>query len=214
MVVAIDGPAGSGKSTITSIIGEKLKFTKVDTGATYRCLALKVLQNNISKEQDIIELSKNLNIIITEDKKVFLDGKDVTLDIRTNKVSNKASLISNIIDVRKNLVELQRKMSVGKNVILEGRDTTTVVFPDAEVKIYLDATLEERAKRRFEQNESLNINNSYEEIYKSMKERDYNDMNKEFGALTRTKDQIYIDSTNMTLEEVVDKIINIIEGEK
>ena len=144
MVVAIDGPAGSGKSTITNIIGEKLGFTKVDTGATYRCLALKAIRNNVEKEEDLIELSKNLDIEITEDKKVFLDGQEVTLDIRTNEVSNKASFISNIVDVRKNLVELQRKMSVGKDVILEGRDTTTVVFPNAEIKIYLDATLEER----------------------------------------------------------------------
>lgn len=214
MVVAIDGPAGSGKSTVTNIIGEKLEFTKVDTGATYRCLALKAIRNNVEKEEDLIELSKNLDIEITEDKKVFLDGQEVTLDIRTNEVSNKASFISNIVDVRKNLVELQRKMSVGKDVILEGRDTTTVVFPNAEIKIYLDATLEERANRRFRQNEELNIEVPYEEVYKSMEARDYNDMHKEFGALTKTEDQIYIDTTNMTLEEVVEKITNIIEGEK
>lgn len=214
MVVAIDGPAGSGKSIVTNIIGERLNFTKVDTGATYRCLALKAIQNNVEKEEDLIKLSKNLDILVTGDKKVYLDGKEVTLDIRTNEVSNKASFISNIIDVRKNLVELQRKMAVGKNVILEGRDTTTVVFPNAEVKIYLDASLEERANRRFKQNKELNIEVPYEEIYKSMEARDYNDMHKEFGALTRTEDQIYIDTTNMTLEEVVEKIINIIKGEK
>lgn len=214
MVVAIDGPAGSGKSTITNIISERLNFTKVDTGATYRCLALKAIQNNVEKEEELIELSKNLDIKITDDKKVFLDGKEVTLDIRTNEVSNKASLISNIVDVRKNLVQLQRKMAIGKNVILEGRDTTTVVFPNAEIKIYLDATLKTRVDRRFKQNEELNIAVPYDEVYKSMEARDYNDMHKEFGALTRTEDQIYIDTTNMTLEEVTETIINIIEGEK
>lgn len=213
MVVAIDGPAGSGKSTITNTIGEKLGFTKVDTGATYRALALKVIQNNIEKEEDIIKLSENLDVKITKDKKVFLDSKEVTLDIRKNEVSNKASIISNIVEVRKNLIKLQRKMSVGENVILEGRDTTTVVFPDADVKIYLDATLKTRVERRIKQNKELNIEVPYEEIYKSMEARDYNDTHKEYGALTRTENQIYIDTTNMKMEEVIDKIIEIIKGE-
>ena len=147
-------------------------------------------------------------------EKIYLDKKDVTKSIRTNEVSTKASLLSNIIEVRKNLTEIQRNMAVSENIILEGRDTTTLVFPNADIKIYLDATLEERANRRFRQNKKLNLEIPYEEVYNSMEARDYNDFHKEYGALTKTDEQIYIDTTNMTLDEVVDKIINIIKGEK
>ena len=213
MIVAIDGPAGSGKSTITDIISKKLNFKKIDTGATYRCLALKVIENNITDENEIIELSKNIDIKMDKEK-IYLDKKDVTKSIRTNEVSTKASLISNIIEVRKNLTKIQRNMAVSENIILEGRDTTTLVFPNADIKIYLDATLEERANRRFRQNKELNIEIPYEEVYNSMEARDYNDFHKEYGALTKTNEQIYIDTTNMKLDEVVDKIISIIKGEK
>ena len=212
MVVAIDGPCGSGKGTIASILSEKLNLVNIDTGATYRCLALKTLENNINitEEQKIIELSKDLHIEFKKGK-VYLDGIDVTKKIREKEVTQIVSPISSIIEVRKNMVELQRKMASTYDVILEGRDITTVVFPNAEYKFYLDATLDERVKRRIKQNKEMNIDMSEEEIRKNMSDRDYNDMHKPVGALKRTEEQIYIDSTDMTIDEVVEKMINIIK---
>ena len=212
MVVAIDGPCGSGKGTIAKILSEKLNLVNIDTGATYRCLALKTIENNIElkDEQKIIELSENLNVEFKEGK-VFLDGEDVSGKIREKEVTQIVSPISSIIEVRKNMVELQRRMASTYDVILEGRDITTVVFPNAEYKFYLDASLDERVNRRVRQNKEMNIDMSEEEIRKSISDRDYNDMNKPVGALKRTEDQIYIDSTNMTIDEVVEKMISIIK---
>lgn len=214
MVVAIDGPSGSGKGTIAKILEKKLHLVNIDTGATYRCIALKMLQNNIDikDEESIIEISKNLDIKF-DDHKVYLDGVEVTKDIRSKEVTSIVSPVSSIIKVRENMVELQRKMANSTDVVLEGRDITTVVLPNADFKFYLDASLESRVERRIKQNNELGIDMSYEEVYNSMSARDYNDMNKPVGALKRTDDQIYIDSTNMTIDEVADKIINIIEGE-
>lgn len=215
MVVAIDGPAGSGKGTIAKEIGRILGLVNIDTGATYRCLALKVLENNldITDVDKIIELSKNLNIRFDGDK-TYLDEKDVTKEIREKEVTTIVSPISSIVEVRKNLVELQKKIASDNNVVMEGRDITTVVFPNAGIKIYLDASLEERAKRRYLENKEKNINMTYEEIYENISKRDYNDMHKEVGSLKRTSDQIYIDTTNMTIEEVVSKIEKIIREYK
>ena len=212
MVVAIDGPCGSGKGTIAKLLSEKLNLVNIDTGATYRCLALKTLENNIElkDEQKLIQLSENLNVEF-KDGKVFLDGQDVSKKIREKEVTQIVSPISSIVEVRKNMVELQRKMASTYDVILEGRDITTVVFPNAEYKFYLDATLEERVNRRIKQNKELNIDMSEEEIRKNISDRDYNDMHKPVGALKRTEEQIYIDSTNMTIDEVVEKMISIIE---
>lgn len=212
MVVAIDGPCGSGKGTIAKILSEKLNLVNIDTGATYRCLALKTLENNtdLKDEKRIIELSENLNVEF-KDGKVFLDGEDVSRKIREKEVTQIVSPISSIIEVRKNMVELQRRMASTYDVILEGRDITTVVFPNAEYKFYLDASLDERVNRRVKQNKEMNIDMSEEEIRKSISDRDYNDMNKPVGALKRTEDQIYIDSTNMPIDEVIDKMISIIK---
>ena len=214
-VVAIDGPAGSGKGTITSLVADKLNLVTIDTGATYRAVALASLQNNLTLEDEdkIIELSKTSNIDFDEDGHTYLNGVDVSSEIRSKEVTKIVSQLSSIIEVRKNLVELQRKLAEGKDVIMEGRDITTVVFPNADYKFYLDASLEERVNRRFKQNQEKNIDMSYEEIKENMSARDYNDMHKEYGALTRTDDQIYIDTTNMTIDEVVDTIIKNIEGE-
>ena len=215
-IVAIDGPAGSGKGTIASILSKKLNLVNIDTGATYRCVALASLNNNLTLDdkEEIINLSKNIDIKIDLNNKVYLDGEDVTEKIRSKEVTKIVSPISSIIEVRKNMVDLQRKMASNNDVVLEGRDITTVVFPDADYKFYLDASLEARAERRFKQNQEKGIDMSYEEIFENIKARDYNDMHKEVGALKRTNEQIYIDSTNMTIEEVVDKFIKIIEGDK
>ena len=214
-VIAIDGPAGSGKGTVTSLIADKLGLVTIDTGATYRAIALATLQNGytLENEAEIIELSKTSDINFDENGRTFLNGVDVSDKIRSKEVTAIVSKLSSIIEVRKNLVALQRKLAEGKDVIMEGRDITTVVFPDADYKFYLDASLEERVNRRFKQNQEQNIDMSYDEIKENISARDYNDMHKEYGALTRTEDQIYIDTTNMTIDEVVDKIIEIVEGD-
>lgn len=214
-IVAIDGPAGSGKGTIAGIISKKCNFVNIDTGATYRCVALSALRNNLSVEdkEKIIKLSENMNIQFGLDGKVFLEQEDVTDLIRSKEVTQIVSPISSIVEVRKNMVDLQRKMAKNHDVVLEGRDITTVVFPNAQYKFYLDASLEERVNRRLKQNQEKGIDASYEEIYASIKARDYNDMHKEVGSLMRTEDQVYIDSTNMTIDEVASIIIKIVKGE-
>jgi cytidylate kinase len=213
-IVAIDGPAGSGKGTIAKIISERCNLVNIDTGATYRCVALKALNNGLTvdNKKEIIELSKNIDIKFTQDGKVFLDGKEVTDDIRSKEVTSIVSPVSGIVEVRENMVELQRRLAGDNDVILEGRDITTVVFPNANYKFYLDASLEERANRRYKQNMEKGIDMSYEEIKESISARDYNDMHKEVGSLTRTDDQVYIDSTNLSIEEVADIIFKVVNG--
>ena len=210
MIIAIDGPAGSGKGTVTKLVAEKCNLIYIDTGATYRAVALAVIENNIDikDEEKIIELTKKLNIDFDINGHTFLNGKDVSFRIRDKDVTSIVSPISNIVKVREILVDLQRKMALGKNVIMEGRDITTVVFPNADYKFYLDASIEERANRRYKQNLEKGLNIPYEEIYESIKNRDYNDKNKPVGALKRCDDQIYIDSSNMTIEEVVNYIVD------
>lgn len=213
-VIAIDGPAGSGKSTIAKILSDKLNYLNIDTGATYRCVALKALRNNLTLDdkEEIIKIAKNIEIEEFVDGTILMDSEDVTELIRSKEVTTIVSQISSIVEVRKYLVDIQRKMADDNNSIMEGRDITTVVFPSAEYKIYLDATLEERVNRRIKQNKEKNIDMSYDEVYNNMKFRDFNDMNKEVGALKRTDEQKYIDTTNLTVEEVVNTILEFIEG--
>lgn len=213
MIVAIDGPAGSGKGTIASILSKKLNLVNIDTGATYRCVALKALKNNLKVEDkdEIIKLSNNIDIKFDLNNNVYLDGENVTKEIRSKDVTNIVSPISSIVEVRKNMVDLQRRLGNSNNVVMEGRDITTVVFPNADYKFYLDATLEERVNRRYKEYQEKNIDMSYDEIYENIKSRDYNDSHKEVGSLTRTDDQIYIDSTNLTIDEVVEKFIEVIK---
>ncbi len=213
MQIAIDGPAGSGKGTVAKKISEKFNLVYVDTGATYRALSLKALRNNIKVEdkEKLIELSKDIDIKLTSDGKTFLDGKDVSKEIRSKEVTNIVSPVSSIPEVRENLVKIQRSIASTNDAIMEGRDITTVVLPDADIKIYLDASVEERANRRYKECLEKNIPMTYEEVIENIKARDYNDMHKEVGSLMRTDEQIYIDTTNMTIDEVVDRISNIIK---
>lgn len=211
-VVAIDGPAGSGKGTITKLIGEKLGLVYIDTGATFRCVALNMIQENINIEEEdrIKELLEKIKIEMQADGKIFLNGEDVTERIRENDVNNLVSPISVLKIVRDKLLQIQRNIAKGNNVIMEGRDIGTVVFPNANVKIYLDASPEERAKRRMKQNQEKGIETSYEEVLKNIIDRDERDSNREIAPLKQADDAIYIDSSNMTIEEVTNKVIEII----
>lgn len=215
-IVGIDGPAGSGKGTVTKKIANKLGLINIDTGCTYRCVALEVLNNKVSLDdkEKIIEIAKRVQIEIKpnpEGDKVFLNGNDVSLKIRSKEVTDIVSQVSSIKEVRYAMVDLQRKMAQDKNVIMEGRDICTYVFPNADVKIYLDASVEERAKRRYKENQEKGINTTYEEVVNNIKLRDENDMNKEIGALKLAEDSIIVDTTNLSIDEVVDRIIEIIK---
>lgn len=209
MVIAIDGPAGAGKGTIAKLVAEKLNLVYIDTGAMYRCVALASLRNHLSLNDidEIIALSKKIRIEFDEDRNVYLDRENVSSEIRDKEVTSIVSQVSSIIPVREEMVKQQRKLGEGLNVIMEGRDITTVVFPKAEYKFYLDASVEERTRRRVKENKEKGIYSDYDEIKKNIEERDYNDMHKEVGSLIRTDEQIYIDSTNMSIDEVVDFII-------
>ncbi len=215
-VVAIDGPAGAGKGTITKLVGEKLGLVNIDTGATFRCVALNMIQKNVKMEEEekIQEILDDINIEMNSNGKIFLNGEDVTHRIRENDVNNLVSPVSTLQIVRNKLLEIQRNIAKGKNVIMEGRDIGTVVFPNANVKIYLDATAEERARRRVLQNKEKGIESSYEEVLKGIKERDERDSTRKIAPLKKAEDAIYVDSTNLNIEQVVEKIIGIINDKK
>ena len=219
-VVAIDGPAGTGKGTITKLIAQELGLVNIDTGAMYRCITLQALRegiHSIGEKEKLIEIARNIEIQIVNhnrNQQVLLNGEDVTLEIRSIEVSGFVSQVSSIPEIRELMVNLQRKMAEGKNVIMEGRDITTVVFPNADVKIYLDADVEERARRRYEENKVKGMQTTFEEILEAVKARDYNDMHKPVGALKIAKDAVVVDTTNMTIEEVKEKVKELILAAK
>ena len=214
-IVAIDGPAGTGKGTVTSILSKKFNLLNIDTGATYRCVTLDMINKKIGLDEidKIKELLKNIKIelkIENNEQQVYLNGENVTHKIREQEVTSMVSQVSSIKEVRLSMVTLQRKMAEGKDVIMEGRDIGTYVFPTADVKIYLDADVEERAKRRFKQNKEKGINSSYVEILENIKKRDENDKKKEIGALKVANDAEVIDTTTKSIKQVVREISNII----
>lgn len=210
-VVAIDGPAGSGKGTVTEALSKKLGLVNIGTGSAYRCVALETINQNISVEEKdkIVKMLEDIKIdfeIKNGKDEILLNGQNVTKRIRQKDVAKIVSKISEIKEVREKLNNIFLKISQGKNVIMEGRDIGTCVFPDADVKIYLDATPEERAKRREKQNKEQGIDMTYEEILENIKARDKSDKEREIGALKKADDAIYIDSSNMEIKEVVETI--------
>ena len=219
MIVAIDGPAGSGKGTITKIVGKKLDLVYIDTGAMYRCASLYMIRNNIKLDElgRIAEMLENINIKQVKDGDIdrfYLNGEDVSDKIRSKEVNEIVSQVSHIVIVREKMVELQREMGKSANILMEGRDIGTNVFPNAEVKIYLDASAEERANRRMKQNEEKGIDMSYEEILENIKFRDNNDKTSLVAPLKQAEDAVYVDTTNLTIDKVVDKIEEIILSKK
>ena len=208
-IIAIDGPSGSGKGTIAKAVAKKLNYTYIDTGAMYRCVALKTIRENInpSEEEKIVELLRNMDIKLDSDWHVFMDGEDVSDAIRSTEVTNKVYKVSPIAALREVMREKQREFAKKNNIVMEGRDITTEVFPDADYKFYLDASVEERARRRQLQNEEKGIESNIEDVKKAIEDRDYDDIHRPVGALTRTDEQIYIDSSDMKIEEVISFIL-------
>lgn len=215
-IVAIDGPAGSGKGTVTKLVAEKLGFITIDTGAMYRCVTVEALNKNIKPTEDekIEEMMNKISIEMKNqdgNQKVFLNGKDVTKEIRTSNIDKNVSAFSALPIVRNKITPMQREMGQNENVIMEGRDVGTVVFPNANVKIYLDASDEEIAKRRYKQNIERGMKVTYKQVLEDIKRRNEYDSHREIAPLKQAEDAIYIDSTNLTIDEVVEKIIGIIK---
>ena len=210
MIIAIDGPAGSGKSTIAKLIAEDLGLVYLDTGAMYRLVTLKALNDGILGNLDkIIKMLDNLNIDIKENG-FYLDDIDVSEEIRKPVISENVSDIAAIREVREKMVDLQRKFSESKNVILDGRDIGTVVFPNADVKIFLVADAKERANRRYKELVAKGENVRIEEIYENILKRDEIDSTRKESPLKKADNAIEVDTTSKNIEEVKNEILNIV----
>ena len=213
--IAIDGPAGAGKSTVAKAVAERLGFIYVDTGAMYRAMALYLLRQHIdaADAQKISEASRHADITISYVdglQQVLLDGENVTGLLRTEEVGNMASASSVNPDVRKKLVELQQALAARENVVMDGRDIGTCVLPDADVKVYLTASTACRAKRRYDELKAKGESCNLEAIEADIRERDERDMTREFSPLRQAEDAVLVDSSHMTVEGVIEKIISLV----
>ncbi len=210
MIIAVDGPAGSGKSTISKLLAKELGLVYLDTGAMYRLFTLKMLKENVSFSDNdkINELLEKLNINI-ENGKFYLDDEDVSEDIRKTDVAENVSKTAAIDEVREKMVSLQREFSKSKNVILDGRDIGTVVFPEADMKIFLVADPGERAERRFKELQAKGENISLDSIYENILKRDKIDSTRENSPLKKANDAIEVDTTGKSIEEVKNIILNL-----
>ena len=206
--IAIDGPGGAGKSTIAKLVGDKLGLEYIDTGAMYRAVGLKLNREGI-KTDDLISISNILEetSIDFANGKVILDGDDVSDIIRTQEISKLASIYSQIPEVRSKLVDIQRKIAAGKSVIMDGRDIGTNVLTDAELKVFLTADSMVRARRRYEELRSKGVNANLDDIHEEIKDRDYQDMNRKLNPLVQAEDAIRLDTSDMTIDEVVNTIV-------
>ncbi len=213
MNIAIDGPAGAGKSTIAKLAAKKLQYIYIDTGAMYRTMALYFIENGIDLEDESMISSKCDDIEISigyEDgeQHIFLGKRDVSGDIRKENVSSGASKVAIYGAVREKLVALQREMAAKNNVIMDGRDIGSVVLPNAEVKIYLTASVDERAERRYKELKEKGVDCDLQTIKDDIEKRDYQDMHREISPLVKAEGAIEIDSSNMTIDEVVQRIMD------
>lgn len=209
-VVAIDGPAGSGKSSISKIVASKLGFTHLDTGAMYRAVTLEGLRRKIDLGSEEAYGFLNEISILNKQGRTYLNGEDVSEAIRTQIVTNSVSTTSAIKCVRDKMVDFQRESAKEGKILMDGRDIGTVVFPDANLKVFLTASAEERAKRRCIENREKGLPDDYEVILKEIKERDYKDSHRAIAPLKQAADAILVDTTTMTIDEVCKKIIELI----
>lgn len=206
--IAIDGPGGAGKSTIAKLVGDKLGLEYIDTGAMYRAVGLKLNRKGI-KPDDLISISNVLEETTIDfvNGKIILDGDDVSDIIRTQEISKFASIYSQIPEVRSKLVDIQRRIAAGKSVIMDGRDIGTNVLTDAELKVFLTADSMVRARRRYEELRSKGVNANLDDIHEEIKERDYQDMNRKLNPLVQAEDAIRLDTSDMTIDDVVNTIV-------
>lgn len=228
MIIAIDGPASSGKGKMVELLSKELDFDTLDTGAIYRVITIYLLENNYDYKDEseanlliLDKLLKSINIEVKSENsdgikiyKYYLNNRDVTKEIRSKQTTEHVSFVSSSVPIRLFATEFTRKYAGNKDIIMDGRDIGTYVFPNAEIKIFLTADLEERAKRRFEQNkEKLQNSMTFEEVLENLKTRDYNDMyNKEIGALKQAEDAILVDNTNQSEDDTLQELLNIIKS--
>lgn len=209
-IIAVDGPAGAGKSTVSKICASKLGYTYIDTGAMYRAVALKVLQSDKPVDDSlIVDVTRDIRIELDESARVFLDGREVTTQIRTPEVSRTASLVAKVGYVRQKLTELQRQMASRGNVIMDGRDIGTQVLPNADLKIFLTATVAERARRRFDELKAKGHAADLAQIETEITLRDKQDSEREIAPLAQAEDAILLDTTRLTIDEVVAEILRL-----
>ncbi len=215
--VAIDGPAGAGKSTVAKEVAKKMDLLYIDTGAMYRAVTFLVLEKGLdpTQEQEIIHIANNTTFDFSKDgTQIFVNGKNRSLEIRSPKVSDNVSLISKIGSLRKVLVKAQRKLAENHNVIMDGRDIGTHVLPDADLKVYLTASVEERAKRRFEELQETSDGDgvSFENVKKNILLRDKIDSSREQAPLVKAEDALEIDTTKLTTAQVIEEVVRLIKG--
>lgn len=217
-IITIDGPAGAGKSTVARELARRLHFSYLDTGAMYRALTLKGLhkQVDLENEEDLVKLARGTTIDIQGDGdkplRVFLDGQDVSEDIRTQEVTNKTFYVARAPKVREIMVQWQRQIAEKRDVVVEGRDTGTVVFPQASCKFYLDADFRERTRRRFQELEEKGQTVEKEKLQRELQERDNKDLSRNVGPLKKADDAVVIDTTAMSVEQVTEELLKLIQG--
>ncbi len=219
MNIAIDGPAGAGKSSIAKLVAERLSFIYIDTGAMYRTMALYFMNRGINtKDQMLVESRcEEIDIQIhyeNGEQQIFLNGENVSVEIREEQVGNEASVVASYGKVREKLVALQRSMAASSDVIMDGRDIGTVVLPDADVKIYLTASSAVRAERRYKELTEKGAVCDLKKIEEDIKIRDYQDMNREISPLKQAEDAVLVDSSDMTIDQVIEEIISIVEKKR
>lgn len=213
MSIAIDGPAGAGKSTIAKMIGDKYELMYINTGSMYRAVTLFAMRNSINEDDidRLCALIETLDMRFEKDN-LIVNGEDITEEIRSLEVTNNVSKYASVAEVRKKLVDMQRKIADNYNVIMDGRDIGTVVLKDATIKVFLTARAEERAKRRYKELMDKNVETKYEDILSDIERRDYIDSNREVDPLKKADDAIEIDSSLMNIEEVVNEISKLVEN--